>query len=109
MKYVPNAVSLKVGRQLLRTQKISPSILFGVGIVGVVGSTVLACRATLKVEDILDKAHEDIEKLKNDRVIITKIASDLTYRKELSGIYIRTTGELGRLYGPALLVGTTAI
>jgi hypothetical protein len=45
---------------IFTAKKYSPEILLGVGIVGVGVSTVLACKATLEVEDILDE-HEEMK------------------------------------------------
>ena len=39
-----------------KVEKHSPEILMGVGVVGVVTGTVMACRATLKLNDILEEA-----------------------------------------------------
>ena len=39
-------------------QKHSPEILAGVGVVGVVASTVMACKATMKLNDILEESKE---------------------------------------------------
>ena len=36
--------------------KHSPEILAGIGVVGVVASTVLACKATMKINDVLEDA-----------------------------------------------------
>ncbi len=60
-KFVPTAVSKRVGRQILRGQKHSPTILFGVGVVGIIATTVTACRATLKLEEVLETTNEGLE------------------------------------------------
>ena len=39
-------------------QKHSPEILAGVGVVGTVASAVMACKATLKLDDILAETKE---------------------------------------------------
>ena len=44
-----------LGSATYTLKKYSPEILLGVGVVGVVGSAVLACKATLKVEEVLDE------------------------------------------------------
>ena len=54
--YIPNKISTKIGRQILLGRKNSPTILFAAGVVGVVATTVMASRATLKLEDVLEKA-----------------------------------------------------
>ena len=43
-------------------QKHSPEILAGVGVVGVVASTVMACKATMKLNDILEESKETRDK-----------------------------------------------
>ena len=45
-------------------QKHSPEILAGVGVVGVVASTVMACKATMKFNDILVESKETRDKIR---------------------------------------------
>jgi len=89
-------VSRFVGRKGLVIKKQSPNILFGVGIVGTVASTVLACRSTLKLSQTLDDIEKDISQARG-------IESDVTYA------YVRGGVKLGRLYGPAVGVGLVSI
>ena len=51
-------------KQILSIKTNSPVLLLGVGVVGVTTSVVLACRATLKLNEVLDKGEEDLEKVK---------------------------------------------
>ena len=60
MKLIPNAASRKLAGQVLLAKKNSPTILFGAGIAGSVASTVLACRATLRLEEVLREAQHDL-------------------------------------------------
>ena len=46
MKFIPIAVSRKIAQQGLLASENAPKVLFVGGVVGMVGSTVLACRAT---------------------------------------------------------------
>lgn len=62
MKLIPNFVTRKVSRAVLHTQKSSPTILFGVGILGVGATIFLACKATLQVEEIVEDTKHDVEK-----------------------------------------------
>ncbi len=57
-------LKLKVNRFGLKVKKYSPEILIGVGIVGTVASGVMACKATLKINDILDDSRDKVEKNK---------------------------------------------
>lgn len=108
MKLVPNAVSSKVGRQMLRIDRSSPTLLFGVGIVGMVGTTVLASRATLKLSETLHEAKHDLD--------IAKSISHRKYeeaeesrRKDVAIIYTRSAVKIARLYAPAVIVGGVSI
>jgi hypothetical protein len=60
---IKNAISRTTGRGGLLLKKNSPEILLGVGVVGIIASTVMACKATLKVDDILNDADEKIGKI----------------------------------------------
>ncbi|MGG6498504.1 UNVERIFIED_CONTAM: DUF6353 family protein, partial [Bacteroidetes bacterium 56_B9] len=59
MKFVPDSIARSVVGLATRGQKHSPSLLFGAGVASMVGSTVLACRATLKLEEVVDKFQSD--------------------------------------------------
>lgn len=96
-------------------KKHSPEIMLAAGIIGVVGSTVLACKATLKVNDVLDKAKKNI----ND---IHDVAADVEAglrpveeytpedkKKDLTIVYAQTGLELAKLYGPAIVLGAISL
>lgn len=106
MKFVPEAIGRTVGRSSLLAQKNSPGILFGVGVVGMVGSTVLACRATLKMDQVLDVAQTKL-----------RIAKDLQHpdyserdrQKDITVIYVQNSVKIVKLYGPAIILGGLSI
>jgi len=60
------------GKASLTIKKYSPEILLGAGIVGLVGSTVMACQATPRIEEVVDEAKETLESI-ND------VLNDETY------------------------------
>lgn len=111
MKLVPAAVTTRLGRKALLLQKSSPNVLFGVGIVGVVGGTVLACRATLKMEAVLDEAVERTDKVK---AFEAPLDSNTSYTEkdrqhDLSLVRIQTTVKIVKLYAPAVVVSGIGI
>lgn len=113
---ISNAVTSKIGRQGLKLQKQSPTIMFGAGVVGVVATVVLASRATLKLEDILDEHDINMSKatgLHNAGGAETSKGfqeySDRDFQKDKAIIMGRTVGDLVKAYGPALVVGTVSI
>jgi len=103
MKRIPNVLSSKIGRQTLIAAKHSPTLLFGVGVVGVVGTTVLACRATMKLGEVLDTAQHDLE--------VAREIEDANpeHKKDVTIIYVRNVVSIGKLYGPAVFLGCASI
>lgn len=109
MKYVPNSVSRTAARQILKTQKHSPEILFGLGVVGVVATVVTACKATLKVEDVLDEHAENLGKIRMAREAKPERYSERDAKEDKAKVYIKSSIALGRLYGPSLAIGAVSI
>lgn len=106
MSFVPEVISRTVARNTLHVQKASPEILLGVGIVGLVGSTVLACRATLKMSEVLDESKNKIDQatnLKHQDYSESDRSRDLTLIKYQTGVHIV------KLYAPAIIVGGLSI
>lgn len=64
MKDIKNKLMMTYRKSEMKVRKHSPEILAGVGVVGVVGSFVMACKATTKLSDILDDSKEQLDKIK---------------------------------------------
>ena len=103
------------GKTGLRLQKHSPEILLVVGVGGVVASTVLACRATLKVDAVLASHRENIEKFKECRELVAagQIPSDEytdeEYKKDLAISYTQTGMAFVKLYWPCVTLMVAGI
>lgn len=110
MKLIPNVLTRTVGRQILVAQKNSPRLLFVAGIVGVVGSAVLASRATLKLEKTLDGFKHDVDEVSKIKSEIneTSYTRQMHY-KNVTYVYVKGTYEIARLYAPAIIVGGLSI
>lgn len=103
------SLSSIVGQQSLLLQKNSPKLLFVGGIVGMVGSTVLACRATLKLETVLDKAQSDLEASKGMVEDHPEEYPESDHKKTTAIIYIRSGAEVTKLYAPAFVLGAASV
>lgn len=100
----------KVGFQL---KKYSPEILIVAGVVGTVTSAVMACKATLKVNEVLDESKENIEKIHEALETGVTDAGE-TYdlqdsKKDLTAVYAQTAVKFVKLYGPAVVLGTLSL
>lgn len=111
MKFVPAVITTKLGRKALHLQKTSPTILFGVGVVGVVGGTVLACRATLKMDTVLDEAAGRMDLVRNftPEISDTTPYTEKDRQHDLSLVRFQTSVKIVRLYAPAVIVSGVGI
>lgn len=94
-----------------QVQKHSPEILMGVGVVGVVTSTVMACKATMKLNDILEESKETRDKIKeveNNPKYEDKY-SPADAKKDLTINYVQTGMKVAKLYAPAVLLGGASL
>lgn len=104
----------KVGFQL---KKHSPEILITAGVIGTVTSAVMACKATTKINDILEDAKAQIDTIHDGMeagVVIPPVGMPVPYSKEdgkkdLTIVYAQTGFKLIKLYGPAVLLGTVSL
>ena len=91
--------------------KHSPEILAGVGVVGVVGSLVMACKATTKLSDILEESKEQLDKIK-------EVAADPAYeekysqddaKKDTTITYVQTGVKVVKLYAPSVILCASSL
>ncbi len=108
-KLIPSAVTTKFARQILLTKKNSPQILFGLGVASGITSTVLACRATLKLEDVLAQNEELQAKAQEALDLKVDDYSVSDYNRDLAVIKVRSIAKVAALYGPAIGAGIVAV
>lgn len=103
---LPEGLSTAMAHKSLTLQKHSPTLLFGAGIVGVVATTVVACRATLKLDEALTKEIATAETIKSmDNLNYT----DQDRSRDLTIVYTRTAVTIGKLYAPAVILGVASV
>ncbi len=92
-------------------KKRSPEILVAVGVVGTVVSAVMACKATTKIDTILDETKEQLDKIHeyagNPDVAEKYNAEDA--KKDTAIVYAQTGVKLAKLYAPAVGLGILSI
>lgn len=96
--------------------KNSPAIALGAGIVGFVGTAVLASRATLKISPRVQEHKKDLLELKKAKAehVAKKLDSGDTpdnpkYRKESYEKWARFVGECARAYAAPIIIGTCSV
>lgn len=115
MKFNKTEIITHLTRTLNRTglkiKKHSPEILLATGTVGVVASTVIACKATLKVEAIVDEAKEKIDTIHQvsaDPAMAEKYSEEDS-KKDLAIVYTQTAVKFVKLYGPSVAIGAASL
>lgn len=105
-----NKTTRVLNKTNIKIKKYSPEILLFLGITGVITSTVMACKRTLKVNDILEEKKNNIElvnKHLNDET--RKDYTEKDSKKDLVSINVQTGMKIVKLYSPAVLLGTASI
>lgn len=103
----------KLTRIKMKAIKHSPEILVITGVVGVVVTTVTACKATTKLKAITDETKENLEKIKT--CIETGISPDYQPysredgRSDTAIVYLQTGVSIAKLYLPSITIGTLSI
>ena len=100
---IPNVIRANASRGILLAKKVSPEILVGAGVVGVIGAAVMACKATLQLEPIIEIAKDDITVAKTEK------SGDEEQPQKLAKVYVHTAFEVTKLYAPAVMLGTASI
>ena len=105
-----NGFLSKTGFQL---KKHSPEILVVAGVIGVVTSAVMACKATTKVDEIVENTKNDIDKVHTATATgVTEAGESYSVedsKKDLTLIYVQTGVKFAKLYGPSVVLGALSI
>lgn len=104
---IKQVVTSKAGLAILAGQKHSPAILFGAGVVGMIGTVVLASRATLKLSETLDEF--ELGQAQSEAALENNKIGDETAKS--NNVILRThlVIDVTKLYLPAVLLGTASI
>lgn len=106
---IVNHLPTGVHRAALVAQKFSPEILTGLGIASGIGCVITACRATLKVDDIL-LDHQAVEYKIDEALELS--TNEYTYadsKKDRALAKVQTAGHIVKNYAPAIGLGALSI
>lgn len=110
MKFIPDAVASKFGRQILHVQKASPQIMFVAGVAGIVTAGVLACKSTLQVSEVLERAEKRAALVESERFANTE---DEFTEKDYARALLKVKGEmvlsLAKMYALPIAIATVSV
>lgn len=108
-----NKLGAPVNKVAFACKKHSPEILIVAGCVGVVTSTIMACKATTKLSTLLEETketaktiHETVERAENVHDVIY---SKDDAQSDLRIVYTQSAVKVAKLYAPAVILGTLSL
>lgn len=98
----------KVGFKL---KKHSPEILVVSGVVGTVATTILACKATTKLSEVLESSKKDIDAIHEfvENEGYSEKYSEQDEKKDLAIVYTQATVKVAKLYAPSVALGVLSV
>jgi len=113
MKYIPQGISRKLGDAILTQKKHAPRTMFVLGLAGTITSAVLACRATLKLPDMIDEMESDIREVKAARDSLQHFnqgsRTPAVTDKDVAYAYAINAMRVTKLYAPSVVLGVASI
>ena len=111
MNSIMTTLTRSLSRSGLKLKKHSPEILLVAGIVGAVTSAVMACKATLKANDIVEESRTQIDTIHevSENPEMTEKYSEEDKKKDLAIVYTQTAVKFIKLYGPSVLLGVASL
>lgn len=105
-----NKLNRGFNKAVFKIKKHSPTILVVGGVIGMASSGVMACKATTKLQDILEKKKSEIEQVR-DYIENEGFSDEYTEedsKKDLAILHIQTAAEVAKLYAPAVTLGVVS-
>lgn len=115
---IVNAVTRMASKYSYRLKKASPTLMIVGAAIGGITATVLACKATLKAEEIIAEHNAQIETIHTTKAQVdsgemqlkdgeTYTADDM--KKDITDTYIHTAVWLAKVYAPAVTLGSLSL
>ena len=102
-----------INKTMFKVKKHSPEILVVTGVIGVVASAVMACKATTKISKISDEHKKQIDELhlalERGETKAGESYDVEDSKKDLTIIYAQTGLKYVKLYAPAVILGTLSL
>lgn len=95
-----------VATSKLALAKHSPEILVFTGVAGVVTSAVMACKATRKIDPVLEDHRKNAEAVHRK---FEKHPDEHAEKRELTRVYVKTGIGFAKLYGPSATLGALSV
>ena len=107
-----NKIKMLTQTTMFTVKKYSPEILLGLGLLGMGAGTLLACKATLEVEAIVDEY--EASKIRINEAIDLHTEGEIDYpvetaAKDMKIVKTQTAVKFIKLYGPSVTLMTVSV
>ena len=126
MKFLKKIDKTEIMEKMTRTaskcgyklKKASPTIMIVGAAIGGVTATVLACKATIKAQDILTEHNAQVESIHTTKQQIESGEIQLSegetytendYKSDITTTYVKTGLKLAKVYAPAVTLGAVSL
>ena len=108
---LPANLSRSLNGLAFKMKKHAPEILVIAGVGGTIATTVMACKATTKIDEVLAENTEHIAKTKRyvEENGYSEKYTEKVYQKDLTIMYTQKGLALLKLYAPSIALGTLSI
>lgn len=89
------------------TKKHSPEIFMAIGVIGTIAGTVVACKATTKLDAILEETKEKTTQVREfdpEEVEVDVEYTEQDRKKDMAIVYLQSGVKIAKLYAPAMLI-----
>ena len=99
------------GKTKFKVQKHSPEMFIAAGVVGVIGSTIMACKATMKLDETLKEKRERVKEIHAfvEEHGYSDKYTEKDMQQELTVTYLKSGLAVAKLYAPAVILGVASI
>lgn len=106
-----NSMTRTFHRVGFKMKKRSPEILIVAGVAGTVTSAVMACKATLKLDEVLAESKENLDKIHEyiETEGYSEKYTEKDGKKDLTVTYIQAGVKIAKLYAPSVVLGGLSI
>lgn len=118
MKFLKKIDKTEIMEKMTRTaskcgyklKKASPTIMIVGAAIGGVTATVLACKATIKAQDILTEHNAQVESIHTTKQQIeSETYTENDYKSDITTTYVKTGLKLAKVYAPAVTLGAVSL
>ena len=113
-KEIVNSITRRFHKIGFGFKKHLPEIMVVSGVIGLVGSAIMACKATTKVSEIIEDTKEQVDTIHEisenpESHNLSEEYTEEDAKKDLVIVYTQTAVKLIKLYGPAVIIGGASI